>query len=248
MRPVLFEVLGFSVPAYGATMVLLFVAGLLALRRRVRALGVNDQHMMDLAAIAAAVILAWAGIGILLARLGLAAAPHFNALPVLTVGAFAYLIYLRRQRLPAEQTFDVVAPIAALALAVQFGVGTLLAGTAFGKPTDLPWGISFPSGSPAYRVYGPAALHPVQLYLGVMFLSVAAVARFAPAKLKPGDRALMTFMAIAMLYLVVSPLRGNTTSFLAGGAPRMSEVVAVFILIYCPVMAWRRRAAACARP
>ena len=244
MRPVLFEIQGFAAPAYGTTMVVLFVAGLLLLRRQVRTLGVDDGHMTDLAAIAAATILSWVGFGMLLARLRLAGSPHLNALPVLAIGAFVYLAYLRRQGLPAEPIFDAVAPIAAFALAAQYGIGTWLAGTAFGKPTDLPWGVSFPSGSPAYRVNGPTPLHPVQLYLGISFLVIAAAAQFAPLKLKAGQRALMTFIAIAVVYLLISPLRGNTTSLLAGGTPRMSEIVAFFVLFYCSFMAWRRRATA----
>ncbi len=240
MRPILFEIQGHAVPAYGTTLVVVFVVGLWLLRRRVRPLGVSDRQMLDLATIAGGVILVWAGGGLLLARLGLLGPPHFNALPVLTLGAFAYLFYLRREGLPAERIFDAVAPIAALALAVQYGVGTLLAGTAFGKPTSLFWSISFPAGSPAHRVYGAQPLHPVQLYLGISFMIIALAAWFAPAKLRDGQRALLTFAAIAAVYLLISPLRGNTISLLAGEPPRMSELVALFILSYCSFMIWQR--------
>jgi phosphatidylglycerol---prolipoprotein diacylglyceryl transferase len=246
MRPILFEVQGFAVPAYGATLVVLFVAGLLLLRARIRRLGVQDHHMGDLAAIAAGTILLWLGAGLLLSRMHLSGAAYLNALPVLSIGAFAYLAYLRRHALPAEAVFDATAPIAALALSIQYGVGTLLAGTAFGQPTDLPWGLSFPPGSPAHRVYGAAPLQPVQLYLGVLLAIIAAASFFVPARLRPGERALLTFIAIALVYLLTSPLRGNTTS-LFSGAPRMSELVALFILAYCVSMIWRHRAAGSVR-
>jgi phosphatidylglycerol:prolipoprotein diacylglycerol transferase len=242
MRPILFEVLGLAVPAYGTTLAALFVIGLLRLRYCVRALGVRDQHILDLAAIAAGTIVLWLGAGFLLARLQLAGPAHLNALPVLGIGAFAYLRYLRRHGLPAEQIFDAIAPIAAAALAIQYGIGTLLAGTAFGTPTDLPWGLSFPPGSPAYRVYGAAPLHPVQLYLGLAFGIIAAISFLAPARLRAGARALLTFISISLVYLATSPLRGGTTSF-ATGTPRMSELVAGFILVFCSAMLWRTRAA-----
>jgi phosphatidylglycerol:prolipoprotein diacylglycerol transferase len=241
MRPVLFDIQGFAVPAYGLTMLVLFLSGLLLLRHRVSPLGVNDGHMVDLAAIAAGAIILWLGFGMVVTRFHLIGSPYLNALPVLAIGAFAYLAYLRGQRLPAEPIFDAIAPIAAFALAAQYGIGTLLAGTAFGKPTDLPWGLSFPPGSPAYRAYGPTPLHPVQLYLGLSFLAIAVAGWFVPMKMKAGQRALMIFVALSVMYLLISPLRGNTTSFLAGGAPRMSEVVALFVLLYCSFMAWRRR-------
>jgi phosphatidylglycerol---prolipoprotein diacylglyceryl transferase len=248
MRPILFEVRGVPIPAYGATMVVLFVCGLLLLRQRVRPLGVEDRHMLDLATIAAGVILLWAGLGTVLALLRLAGPAHLNALPVLAIGAFAYLAYLRRQGLPAERVFDVIAPIAAFALAAQYGIGTLLAGTAFGTPTDLPWGISFPPGSPAYQIFGPTPLQPVQLYLGLSFLIIGVVASFVPLAPRPGQRALLTFIAIAVVYLTISPLRGNTSSFITGGRPRMSEIVALIMLLYCSLMAWRLRATRGAHP
>jgi phosphatidylglycerol:prolipoprotein diacylglycerol transferase len=244
MRPVLFQVWGYSVPAYGPTMVVLFIGGLVLLRQRVRAFGVSDEQLLDFAAIAGATIMAWVGIGVILSLLGLGGAPHLNALPVLALGAFAFLLYSRRQNLPAERIFDALAPIAALALALQYGIGTLLAGTAFGKPTSLPWGLSFPAGSPAYKAYGAQPLHPVQLYLGVCFLIVAICAAFAPARLADGQRALITFIAISAIYLATSPLRGNTTSLLSGQMPRLSELVALFVLVFCSIMAWRRRGAA----
>jgi phosphatidylglycerol:prolipoprotein diacylglycerol transferase len=244
MRPVLFQVWGIAVPAYGLTMMVLFVGGLVLLRRRVRGLGVSDEHLLDFAAIAGATIMAWVGIGMILFWLGIGGAPHFNALPVLAIGAFGFLFYSRRKNLPAERIFDALAPIAALALALQYGIGTLLAGTAFGKPTSLPWGLSFPAGSPAYKAYGAQTLHPVQLYLGASFLIVAIAAAFAPARLADGQRALITFITIAAIYLATSPLRGNTTSLLSGQTPRLSELVALFVLVFCSIIAWCRRGAA----
>lgn len=242
MRPVLFEVWGFAVPAYGATMVAMFAAGLLLLRQSVRTLGMSDHQLFDLAAVAGAAFIVWVGLGVLLATLRIAGPPHLNALPVLAIGAVAYLAYLHKVGLPSERIFDAIAPIAALALAVQYGIGTWLAGTAFGKPTDLPWGVSFPVGSPAYRAYGSQPLHPVQLYLGISFLMIAIVGRWSSMKLRDGQRALICFIAISVVYLITSPLRGNTTSVFSGDVPRLSELVALFILLFCSAMAWRRRA------
>lgn len=244
MRPVLFVFYDVAVPAYGATLATLFIGGLLVLRREVRRVGGSDGQMLDLATIAGGVVLVWTCAGIVINQLGIGGPPHFNALPVLTLGAFAYLWYLRRERLPAEPIFDAIAPLAAFALAVQYGIGTLLAGTAFGVPTALPWGLVFPPGSPAYLAYGPVPLHPVQIYLGVSFLTVAIAAHLLPVRLKAGQRALMTFMTIAAVYLLLSPLRGNTTSFLAGGRPRMSEYFALFIMVYSVIMLHRNGAGA----
>jgi phosphatidylglycerol:prolipoprotein diacylglycerol transferase len=241
MRPVLFELWGLQVPAYGATMVVLFVSGLWLLWRKIRTFGVTGQEMLDLAAVAAGVFLFWAGCCALLAWLGIGGAPHLNALPVLAIGAFAFLVHTRRAALPSERIFDALAPIVTFALAAQYGVGTWLAGNAFGKPTALPWGISFPPGSAAYKAYGAQPLHPLQLYLAGLLLIIALVSGLAPLKLRDGQRALFTFVAISVAYLATSPLRGNTISVFAGTPPRMSELVAFFILFFCSIVAWRRR-------
>lgn len=231
MAPTL-EVAGVAVPAYGATLAIVFIAGLLLLWRQLRPLGVSIGQMLDLAALATGSVLAWLALGAVLRVLGLDWAPGFSSLPILSIGAFALLAYLRRQALPAEIIFDKLAPMAALGLAIQYGVGTLMAGTAFGYPTDLPWGLSFAPGSPAYQAFGAAPLHPVQLYLGALLSAVAAASWRYRGPLVPGMRALLTFIAIAVVYLVLSPLRANTPSLIAG-TPRPSEITAILIILLC---------------
>ncbi len=240
MRPVLGEVLGWQVPAYGLTFVTMIIAGLALLRREARGIGLTDAHILDLGMIAVATIWGWTVGGYVLARAHLAASAHVSAIPILALGAFAFLFYMRRKGLPAELIFDRIAPIAALALAVQFGIGTFLAGTAFGWPTRLPWGVSFPPGSPAYRAFGAEPLHPTQLYLGAGFLLIAIVAWWSRDKLTPGVCALLTFQAIALWYLTISPFRAMQSMF-RGGLPRASEVAAALALIVCATMLHRVR-------
>lgn len=81
--------------------------------------------------------------------------------------------YTRRYRLNFFKIADIGMPFVALAHA--FGrFGCVAAGCCFGKPTELPWGISFPQGSMAQtqqQVEGlvglterSLAVHPTQLY------------------------------------------------------------------------------------
>jgi phosphatidylglycerol---prolipoprotein diacylglyceryl transferase len=75
------------------------------------------------------------------------------------------LFYTRREKLPLLSTFDVCA--APLALGHGIGrVGCFMAGCCFGKPTSLPWGVTFTS-QVAARISGTplnVPLHPTQLY------------------------------------------------------------------------------------
>jgi phosphatidylglycerol:prolipoprotein diacylglycerol transferase len=87
--------------------------------------------------------------------------------------AFAVgLWYVRKHRLRLWPVADAIAPVIALGHVVG-RFGCLLAGCCYGKPTTLPWGITFTNAFAASNVGTPlhVALHPTQLYdAGVEFL------------------------------------------------------------------------------
>lgn len=75
------------------------------------------------------------------------------------------IYYTRRETLPLLATFDVCA--APLALGHAIGrVGCFMAGCCFGKPSSLPWAVTFTSGISARLAGTPlnVPLHPTQLY------------------------------------------------------------------------------------
>jgi phosphatidylglycerol:prolipoprotein diacylglycerol transferase len=82
------------------------------------------------------------------------------------------LWYVRKHRLPVWPVADAVAPSIALGHVVG-RFGCLLAGCCYGKPTSLPWGITFTDPFAASNVGTPlhVALHPTQMYdAGAEFL------------------------------------------------------------------------------
>jgi len=64
-------------------------------------------------------------------------------------GCVAIVAYLAIKRLPIAATIDLFAPSLALGIAIG-RLGCLMNGCCFGGPCELPWGIEFPPGSPAY--------------------------------------------------------------------------------------------------
>ena len=64
-------------------------------------------------------------------------------------GILAALIFMLRNNMPVLRTFDVMAPAAALGIALG-RIGCLLNGCCFGGVTDVPWKVYFPPGSPAH--------------------------------------------------------------------------------------------------
>jgi phosphatidylglycerol:prolipoprotein diacylglycerol transferase len=94
-------------------------------------------------------------------------------------GVIAVLAFIRKHKLPALATFDLIAPSMAVGLALG-RIGCFLNGCCYGGPTDLPWGVSFPLGSPPYADQltsgalssanpPPYSLpvHPAQLYSAI---------------------------------------------------------------------------------
>src|ERR1700704_1828431 len=75
------------------------------------------------------------------------------------------LVYIRRVGLPLWTTCDVFAPGIALGHVVG-RFGCLFAGCCYGRPTTLPWGITFTDTFAATNVGTPLnqPLHPTQLY------------------------------------------------------------------------------------
>lgn len=58
-------------------------------------------------------------------------------------------LYLRYHKLPARKYLDILA--IGLMVALGFGrIGCICKGCCFGKPTNVPWAVSFPYGSDAY--------------------------------------------------------------------------------------------------
>jgi len=112
------------------------------------------------------------------------------------LGAFpAAVIFLRRRKIPFWKMIDILAP--GLVIGMGIGrIGCFLNGCCFGLPTDLPWGVVFPSTCFAGHVSGGQPIHPTQIYdmLGD-FLIAGILIRRTP-KMKFDGELFMLFMVI----------------------------------------------------
>jgi phosphatidylglycerol:prolipoprotein diacylglycerol transferase len=75
----------------------------------------------------------------------------------------------RRNGVPVKTFADCAATASAVGQALG-RVGCFLVGDDYGRPTDLPWGVAFPEGTPPTFV----PVHPTQLYEIAWLLPVAA--------------------------------------------------------------------------
>jgi phosphatidylglycerol---prolipoprotein diacylglyceryl transferase len=102
-------------------------------------------------------------------------------------GTLATWYCCRKRGIPLLQWADVAAPSVVLGTAIT-RIGCFLFGCDYGKPSNLPWAVQFPKGSPAWhhhvaqmvdRLPDTAAwsypVHPTQLYESLVGLSLFAL-------------------------------------------------------------------------
>ena len=144
----------------------------------------------------------------------------------LGAGATALLvavIYGQRRRLLFWPTLDALTPFFAI-ISIGIGLSHLAAGTAFGKETDLPWGINLWN----------AMRHPTQIYE-----TLASLLTFSLLWLKKHDShpgiLFLTYAALtAVLQLFIQAFRGDSALILNG--VRQEQVIAWIALAICFVL------------
>jgi len=114
--------------------------------------------------------------------------------------------YAYRRRLPMARLLDACAPGALAGVAVA-GIGALLAGRAYGAPTDLPWAVD---------LWG-VARHPSQAYEALAALIVAGLAlRMILQGSRPGAGALVALAGYGLSRWLLEPFRAESATILGG--------------------------------
>jgi phosphatidylglycerol---prolipoprotein diacylglyceryl transferase len=190
MYPRLFELGPVTVYTYGVLLAAAYLFGLKLAMVRAKARGLDANRVLDLGIYIIISALIGAKLLLLVTDFHAFTANPRELLTLARSGGVFYgglilavtvaLIYIRRVGLPFWTTTDVFAPGIALGHVVG-RFGCLFAGCCYGKPTKLPWGITFSDPFAAANVGTPlgVALHPTQLYeagaelliLGVLLLT-----------------------------------------------------------------------------
>jgi len=122
-----------------------------------------------------------------------------------------FALWVRRQKMPALLTADILAPPIVLVFAVA-RIACFLNGCCFGRPTQSFLGVVFPPGSVAYGFYPGVALHPTQLYLCASALVVYGLIMLFETRLR---RCYFTGLSAA-IFLVLYPLARFIVEFFRG--------------------------------
>ena len=208
MHPILIDLGFYALPSYG---VLLATAVLLALwtaKLRAESVGMDATRVVDfglwlviwalLGAKILLVVVEWKrylGDPSQLIGLARAGGVFLGGFVAAVIAAF---VMLRRYKLKALETFDVLAP--SLALGQTIGrVGCFFAGCCWGRECDLPWAITYTDPAAAANIGTPlhVALHPFPVYAAVFNLSVFLFLTWA---FKQGFRPGRVFATYLVLY------------------------------------------------
>jgi phosphatidylglycerol:prolipoprotein diacylglycerol transferase len=244
--PVLFHLGAILIPAYGASAAVGVLLALLLAQRTARVAGLNPGHIWNLCVVTLFAALVSSRLLLVLVNwsdlrlhpswmLGLAMIHHplLGAVGALA-GAAAAVLFARWQKLPLGTTADVLAAPLALGLAFE-QLGALLAGSGYGTEAAVRWAVIYTNPLAARWSGTPLgiALHPVQAYLALAFLTLSVfLLVWLPARRQQGDVAglwlMGTGVAIYMTELWRDP-EGRGT--LLHGALDWPQVVSVVLVL-----------------
>lgn len=141
----------------------------------------------------------------------------FDPISGLLAAILVGMIYGKKQNLSFWNTLDALTPIFAF-LAIGLHLSHLAAGTAFGSPTTLPWGIELWN----------ATRHPTQIYELIASLIIFALIWYRKSELSPGVIFLNFAALTAGARLFLEVFRGDSTLILGGF--RLAQVLAWVVL------------------
>lgn len=140
----------------------------------------------------------------------------------LILATFAALLCAPLFHIPPARAADSAA-LGLCALGVSIRVGCFLGGCCFGRPTNLPWGVTFPAGSPAALRFGlGVAVHPTQLYEAGYLIALAAGLIFGARNNEfrfHGEKFLWLALGYSAARFLNEFLRGDSLQEFSGLAP-----------------------------
>ena len=175
MHPILFEIRGFPVYTYGLLLAAAYLLGLQFALVRARTRGLDPNRVMDLGIWIIVSALVGAKLLLLVVEFDKFGTNRAELLNLVRSGGVFYggliaavvvaLWYLKRHRMTIWTVTYVFAP--GIALGHVIGrLGCFFAGCCFGRPTNVPWAVTFHNEFAARNVGTPLGIpiHPTQVY------------------------------------------------------------------------------------
>lgn len=243
MHPFLFHIGDVPVPTYGVMALLAYGASVLVMLHYAKREGLDRRNVVDGITLAIAaglvgarlleVIVSWRKIvddpghlktlvfsnGVWLG--GVIAAISFG------------LWWFRRSGIPIPKGLDILGMVGAISTVVSRW-GCFFSGCCFGKPTDLPWGVTFPeiahrlhSGIP----YGP--IHPTQIYQSLVGLAVFVILALVYRRKRFDGQIMMLYLLLlSVTRFFMEYLRGDAQrGFVIEGVLSTSQFIGILLFV-----------------
>jgi phosphatidylglycerol:prolipoprotein diacylglycerol transferase len=175
MHPILFRVGDWPVYSYGVLLALAYLAGMQLAVMRGRRNGLDGAKLMDFGIYIIISALLGAKLMLIAVEFDYFKSQPRELLSLVRAGGVFYggliaallvgLWLVGRYKLPAWKTADMIAP--GIAVGHVIGrLGCFMAGCCYGRPTDVPWAVTFTDPIASANVGTPlnVPLHPTQLY------------------------------------------------------------------------------------
>ncbi len=245
MYPKIMDIGPVTIHSYGLLLALAFIAGIWLASSTAKKQGINPDSIWNMGLIIIFSALVGAKILLFLSDFSYysqnpreifslstlrSTGVYYGGL-LLALGASAW--YLHRAKLPAWKVADICAPGIALGQAIG-RIGCLMAGCCYGKPTTMPWGVTFTSQYAYDNVGVPlnVKLHPTQLYESVgTFLLFLYLLWRGTRKHFTGQIILEYLTLYAALRFVIEFYRDDDRGFVLYGLLSTSQFIGILTIL-----------------
>jgi phosphatidylglycerol:prolipoprotein diacylglycerol transferase len=253
MHPVLFNIGSWPVYSYGVLLAAAYLAGLQLAVVRARREGLDGAKVMDFGIYLIIAALVGAKLALIVVDFSYYRANPKEILSLARAGGVFYggliaalavgLLLVRRYKLPVWKTGDLIAP--GIALGHVIGrLGCLMAGCCYGRPTTVPWAITFHDPMAGINVGTPldVPLHPTQLYDAGAELIILIALLTTEKKGKPfAGRTFWLYMLLyAISRYIIEIYRGDDRGMFFNTFST-SQLVSLAIVPVSIFMLWRLR-------
>jgi phosphatidylglycerol:prolipoprotein diacylglycerol transferase len=234
---------------YGFLLAVAFIAGLWVANRQARRAGLDPARITDMAVYVLIGGLLGAKLLLVIVEWPFYARNPRELLSILQSGGVFYggLLgalpvawwYARRHQLEGWRTADVLAPGVAIGQVIG-RLGCFSAGCCYGRPTGVPWAVTFrdPYATRAVGTPLDVPLHPTQLYeAGAVLLLFLGLVWLAGRKRFQGQVTLAYLFGYAVVRFAIEFYRGDASrGTVLGGWVSTSQFIAILVVLGVAVL------------